>query len=90
MGWGSFQYFRVTVSELISKTSLSLKVRRTSRHAARGRHDGVPQDRPGPRDVRRQLLRDQEQEGNGAMAGCRRPRPQHLREGGHIITSIIS
>ena len=32
------------------------------RHAARGRHDGVPEDRAGPRDVRRQLLRDPEQE----------------------------
>ena len=29
-----------------------------------GRHDGVPEDRAGPGDVRRQLLRHQEQEGH--------------------------
>jgi len=51
------------------------------RHAARRRHDGVPEDRAGPRDVRRQLLRHQEQEGHRALARRRRTGIEHLREG---------
>ena len=53
-------------------------VRRAQGDAEGGRHDGVPQDRPGPRDVWRQLLRDQEQERNRALAWRRRSWAQHL------------
>lgn len=59
------------------------------RHAARGRHDGVPENRPGPGDVRRQLLRDQEQEEHRAVARRRRPRPQHLREGRQVCNVLL-
>ena len=45
----------------------------------RGVHDGVPEDRPGPGDVRGELLQHQEQEGLRAVPGRGRPGPQHLR-----------
>lgn len=48
------------------------------RDAPRGRHDGVPQDRPGPGNVRRQLLRDTQQEDDRALAGSGRARPEYL------------
>ena len=46
----------------------------------RRRGAGVPEGRPGPGDVRRQLLQDQEQEEHGPVAERGRPGPQHLRE----------
>ena len=51
-------------------------------HVARGGDDGVLEDSAGLGDVRRQLLRHQEQEGHRPVAGRGRARPQHLREGG--------
>jgi len=48
--------------------------------ASRGRNDGVLEDCTGPRDVRRQLLRHQEQERHRAVAGRGRARLEHLRE----------
>ena len=54
---------------------------------------GVLEDRSGPGDVRRQLLRDQEQEEHRAVARGGRPGTEHLWEGrqvspmlSHVVT----
>lgn len=45
-----------------------------------GGHARVPEDCSGSGNVRRQLLRDQEQEDHRLVAGSRRSGAEHLRE----------
>ena len=49
-----------------------------------GRDDGISESGAGFGNVRRQLLRDQEQEGDAIVAGRGRSGPQHLREGRQV------
>ena len=51
-------------------------------------HHGVHKDRPGPGNVRGELLWDQEQEGHGAVAGSRRSGAEHLREAGQVSERV--